>query len=183
VLQQGVLRIVIEALGRAGVEYMLTGSVVSSLQGQPRATHDIDIVVAIRGEDIAPLLSSFPGAGFYFDRQAVQEAAARQSTFGVIDVEGGVKVDFWPLTETAFDQSRFGRRQQQDILGLRAFVSSPEDTILMKLRWAAMSGGSERQVGDARGVYEVQRGRLDVAYIDEWADRLGVRELWEKIAG
>ena len=28
---------------------MITGSVVSSLQGEPRATHDIDVVVAIRG--------------------------------------------------------------------------------------------------------------------------------------
>jgi hypothetical protein len=27
---------------------MLTGSVVSSLQGEPRSTHDIDIVVAIK---------------------------------------------------------------------------------------------------------------------------------------
>jgi predicted nucleotidyltransferase len=44
--QQELLRKVIEALGDARIEYMLTGSVVSSLQGEPRSTHDIDMVVA-----------------------------------------------------------------------------------------------------------------------------------------
>jgi len=35
------------------------------------------------------------------------------------------------------------------------WVSSPEDTILAKLRWANLSGGSEKQFIDALRVYEV----------------------------
>lgn len=42
----------------------------------------------------------------------------------------------------------------------------------MKLRWAAMLGGSEKQFVDALRVYEVQHGRLDEAYLDRWADAL-----------
>jgi hypothetical protein len=171
----------VEALDRAGVDYMLTGSVVSSLQGEPRATHDIDIVVAIRAGDVDRLLSQFPEESFYFDKQAAQEAAARESVFGLIDVNGGAKVDFWPLTEAAFDRSRFARRQRQDLLGLEVFVSSPEDTILMKLHWAAMSGGSERQLADATRVCEIQREQLDAGYLEQWAARLGVRDLWDQI--
>ena len=53
-------------------------------------------------------------------------------------------------------------------------MSRPEDTILMKLRWAAMMGGSEKQFVDALRVYEVQHGRLDEPYLDRWADTLGV---------
>lgn len=37
----------VEVLQRAGVPYMVTGSLVSSLQGEPRATHDIDLIVQI----------------------------------------------------------------------------------------------------------------------------------------
>lgn len=55
-------------------------------------------------------------------------------------------------------------------------MSPAEDTILMKLRWSAKSGGSERQVTDARHVYEQQAGSLDEAHLDEWSTRLGVRE-------
>jgi hypothetical protein len=35
-------------------------------------------------------------------------------------------------------------------------VSAPEDTILMKLLWAAQAGGSQKQTEKALGVYEVQ---------------------------
>jgi len=45
--QQELLRRVVEVLQRAGVPYMVTGSLVSSLQGEPRATHDIDLIVQI----------------------------------------------------------------------------------------------------------------------------------------
>ena len=45
--QQELLKRVVRILDGAKIKYMLTGSVVSSLQGEPRSTHDIDIVVAI----------------------------------------------------------------------------------------------------------------------------------------
>ena len=38
----------------------------------------------------------------------------------------------------------------------------------------AKSGGSERQLRDAAGVYEVQEGTLDESYLDRWARELGV---------
>ena len=48
--QQELLTKVVQALDAAGIEYMVTGSVVSSLQGEPRATHDIDLVVDLNVE-------------------------------------------------------------------------------------------------------------------------------------
>ncbi len=43
--QQELLRTVVRTLEELGVDYMVTGSIASSLQGEPRSTHDIDIVV------------------------------------------------------------------------------------------------------------------------------------------
>ena len=57
-------------------------------------------------------------------------------------------------------------------------VSSPEDTILMKLRWAKISGGSEKQLTDALRVYEIQFGKLDRAYLHEWSVKLRVERLF-----
>jgi hypothetical protein len=67
------------------------------------------------------------------------------------------------------------------MLGLSMKIFSPEDTILMKLRWANLSGGSEKQFTDALRVYEVQFRNLDLNYIELWADRLAVTDLWKKI--
>ncbi len=57
-------------------------------------------------------------------------------------------------------------------------VSSPEDTILAKLRWAKLSGGSEKQFTDALCVYEVQYGKLDTDYMEHWAKKLDIESLW-----
>ena len=46
----------------------------------------------------------------------------------------------------------------------------------MKLLWARMSGGSEKQIQDALGVYELQFGRLDREYLQRWAVTLGVAD-------
>jgi len=178
--QQELLRLVVARLDEAGIEYMLTGSLVSSLQGEPRATHDIDLVVAIRtapGDAAHMLMAAFPEPQFYLDEEAIRSAVAAKGMFNRIDTREGDKVDFWLLTADAFDQARFARRAVEDFEGMRLQVSRPEDTILMKLNWAQMSGGSEKQFVDALRVYEVQHGLLDQAYLDAWAARLGVAEL------
>jgi len=41
--QQELLAKVVGTLDGAGIDYMTTGSIVSSLQGEPRATHDVDM--------------------------------------------------------------------------------------------------------------------------------------------
>lgn len=175
--QPELLKLVARQLEAAGIEYMITGSVASSLQGEPRATHDIDVVVAVRepaAAVAAGLKAAFPEPAFYLDEAAVRDAIVARGMFNVIDTREGDKVDFWLLTDDAFDRARFERRYVEHFEDARLPVSRPEDTILMKLRWAAMLGGSEKQFVDALRVYEVQHGRLDEAYLDRWAATLGV---------
>lgn len=166
----------VRALESAGVGYMITGSIASSLQGEPRATHDVDLVIEVDTRVVDALSTAFGVDRYFFDGVAARDALGRGGMFNVIDVRSGDKVDFWALTDDAFDQSRFGRRVRTDALGVRMSVSAPEDTILQKLRWGSAQGGSERQSRDAVGVYEVQRGALDEAYLNEWAARLGVAD-------
>jgi len=66
-------------------------------------------------------------------------------------------------------------------MGIRMQVSSPEDTILAKLRWAKLSGGSEKQFTDALRVYEVQFGKLDLNYMERWVKKLDVEPLWKRL--
>ena len=59
------MRKAIQTLEDAGIEYMVTGSVASSLQGEPRSTHDIDLVVALQRSAIQKLIDAFPPPDFY----------------------------------------------------------------------------------------------------------------------
>jgi len=180
--QQKLLKKVIQTLEQAGIQYMITGSVVSSLQGEPRSTHDIDMVIAIQESKARELAEAFPPPDFYLDEHSVLDAINKQSMFNLIDLKTGDKVDFWILTNEAFDRSRFSRKISEKFMGLDMQVSSPEDTILAKLRWAKLSGGSEKQFIDALRVYEVQYGKLDVDYLEHWAKKLEVNSLWKQLA-
>lgn len=179
--QIGLLTEAIRALESSGINYLLSGSLASSLQGEPRATHDIDLVVEVDSRLVGVLAGAFGADPYFFDPRAARDALGRRGMFNLLDTTGGDKIDFWMLTDDPFDESRFARRTSVEAFGLELWVSSPEDTILQKLRWAAASGGSQRQMRDAVGVYEVQRGTLDETYLDAWAERLGISTLLAEV--
>jgi len=52
---------------------------------------------------------------------------------------------------------------------------------LAKLRWAKLSGGSEKQFTDALLVYEVQYGKLDIDYMEQWVKKLNLESLWKRL--
>lgn len=179
--QQELLEAVIGALEALEIQYMVTGAVVSSMQGEPRLTHDIDFVIVLNESDAHRLMERFPPERYYLDEKSILRAIEEHGMFNLIDSDEGTKVDFWMLTDDPFDRSRFARRLTEVVLGLRLMVSSPEDTILQKLKWAKLAGGSEKQFTDALRVYEVQYECLNIDYLRRWAAELEVELLLDRI--
>ena len=52
-------------LNDLNVPYMVTGSVASIVYGEPRMTHDIDLVIELSNEDIKGFTALFPLDMFY----------------------------------------------------------------------------------------------------------------------
>lgn len=179
--QPELVKEVVRVLDGLGIDYMLTGSLVSSIQGEPRSTHDIDLVIQLAADRAGALFGAFGPPDYYLSRAALDDAVRRKTMFNLVDQRGGGKVDFWLLTDEPFDRARFARKLVEPVLGENLKISTPEDTILAKLRWAKLSGGSEKQFTDALRVYELQRDQLDSAYLDRWAGELGVVEWWDRI--
>jgi hypothetical protein len=181
VSQPELLKKTVQALDSVGIDYMVTGSIVSSLQGAPRSTHDIDVVVDLHTNQVGPLISKFPAPEYYMSETAIAEAMKFGRMFNLLEVSTGQKVDFWVFKDEPFNQSRFTRRLWTKYADVPIRVSSPEDTILSKLVWDQLSGGTEKQFTDALRVYEVQRNKLDMAYLQDWAVRLEVQPSWERL--
>jgi hypothetical protein len=179
--QLELLKKTVRSLEREDIPYMLTGSLVSSFQGNPRSTHDIDIIISIRMDDIPGIMEIFDPKRFYINRDSVKEAIINNSQFNVLDTEEGNKIDFWILTDSDFDKSRFARRQKIEIFGFKAYLSAPEDTIIQKLIWSKLSGGSKKQYEDALSVYELQYGDLDIEYMDYWSKQSDIEDLYGKM--
>jgi len=179
--QQELLKYVVSLLNSLQIDYMFTGSIVSSMQGEPRHTHDLDLLVDLAESKVAGLVASFPPDQFYVSENAIREAIQNKSMFNVISLRDGNKIDFWMLTDSPFDQSRFSRKLTTTLFAVSTNISQPEDTILSKLLWAQRSGGSVKQLTDAIRVLELQHENMDIPYLDRWSNELGVSELWKQI--
>jgi hypothetical protein len=178
--QQKLLARLVEALESADIPYMLTGSHVTSLLGEPRSTHDVDVVVQIQAEDIAKLALAFPSIEFAFDNIAAKEAIARGDQFQVMEFSSGDKVDFWVFRDEPFDRSAFARRYRNTVAGISAFLPAAEDHLIQKLKWAK-DYESERQYRDALSVYELQHAKLDMNYLLHWIKQLQLESVWQQL--
>lgn len=177
--QTEALRAVIKLLNRAQLPYMITGAYAVSYYGEPRATHDLDIVMEISKGDVEKVCGIFNGAGYEFDRDMVDNAAAYHSHFTVIHSVSNLRIDFWMAKDREPDRLRFSRRRKIELFGLSTFTISPEDLILVKLEWFAGSKNS-KHFDDAVGIIRVQGDSLDSRYIVEHLGTEKVRRCWKK---
>lgn len=114
-----------DALLKAMVPYMLTGSFAGSRHGVPRATQDVDIVIAPLRSQLLRLLDAFPETEYYVDRETALNAPASYGKFNLIDYTSGWKVDFIFRKNREFSFEEFERRMPMDLLGVTLDVASP----------------------------------------------------------
>jgi hypothetical protein len=93
-----------------------------------------------------------------------------------------LKIDLFVRGTALFDRSEFARRVlvrvgDRDSL----YTATPEDSLLRKLVWFRDGGEvSDRQWRDVLGILRISGSGLDRAYLEHWADQLGVRDLLQQ---
>ncbi len=179
--QAELLRYVVEVLEAQKLTYMVVGSFASASYGEPRLTHDIDIVLHLDIAAVDRFCGAFPSPEFYVSLPAAREAALRRGQFNVIHPASGNKIDFIMARDDAWGRSQLARRGRKPILPDReTFVAAPEDVILAKL-WYYQEGGSEKHLRDIAGMLRVSGEEIDKQYINHWAQQLGLLEPWQAV--
>jgi len=167
-----------QALDSTGIPYMVTGSFASSAHGEPRASKDIDIVIAPTREQLVELIQKFPAGKYHALEFEALEAFDRRSMFNVIDYATGWKVDLIVKKERPFSDAEFSRREVIEFGDLRLSFATAEDILISRLEWVK-EGESQRQLEDAAGIIRVQGDNLDIAYVEYWIRQLGLSAQWE----
>ena len=176
------LREIVARLEAQGIPYMVVGSVAASVYGRQRGTQDFDVVIEAGASALRALVRSLPEDRFYASEEAAMEALRYETQFNVLDMATGWKADLIVRKHRAFSETEFARRTRHDVMGVSTYVASVEDVIVAKLEWAK-AGGSERQLEDVRELVRLERARLDRSYVEQWIERLGLREEWERANG
>lgn len=168
--------VLLDALNLLGLDYMVVGSFSSNRYGVPRATKDADFVLKIAPADRERLYGVLPTA-FEVDPQVSFEMVTgtwRQ----IIQVPSiPFTIELFELSRDDHDQSRFSRRRRLTLLARDAWLPTPEDVIVQKLRWC-LGGRRSKDFDDAVAVMAVQGKRtLDWPYIEKWCAAHGTLEV------
>ncbi len=173
--------ILAEALAAESIPSMLTGSMAAVVRGAPRATMDVDLVIAPTEGALDRFVERIERAGLYVSVDAAREALETKTMFNVIDPTSGWKADLIIRKARPFSEAEFARREPAELLGIEVAVARIEDLIVAKLEWASL-GGSARQLDDVRALMRVAGTNLDRAYMSGWIDSLGLTATWDAVA-
>lgn len=170
---------VIDALDRAGIPFMIVGSLASNFHGIPRATRDADFVIRLDGVPIAALASALP-SDLRLEPQAAFETVTGTTRYLVTLRNSAFVCELFLCSDDPHDSARFDRRQRVRVLGREAFMATAEDMIITKLRWAAEAGRAKDR-DDIRNIIAVTGNELDWAHIGRWSARHGTQTLLAQI--
>jgi len=118
---------VAEALGRVGASYFVGGSLASSIDGEPRATNDIDFVIDMavgKVREFGELL----GADFEIDGDNLRDAILNGRSANGFYLPLVLKIVSFGHPHGADDESEFSRRRSVGVRpGRTLMVKAPED--------------------------------------------------------
>ena len=159
------------ALSSTQAPYCVIGALALGVWGTPRATYDVDFLVLAQCTDPQPFLDLLQTTGFAINetwhdanpmaREVVLRLAHPTAPHFPVDLV---------FSLGPFDRAVLDRRRAVDLRGLTVWMSSPEDLLLMKLR-----ASRPRDFDDVISIAKNPRLQLDLPYLWNWAERLGLQ--------
>lgn len=168
----GYLRRVIEALPQPASPYCLVGALAVNAWGRVRTTQDIDLLVLSEEPARAAVTDSLVAQGFQLDTRWLEHnpmAGGRVLRLSH-PASPGIPLDLL-FSSDSHEESILARRRTLHLLGLSLWVCGPEDLIILKLK-----ASRPHDFEDALSIVKNPHLKLDLAYLWNWADRLGLRE-------
>lgn len=183
--EPNLFQIFVTCLNRANIKYMVTGAVASILYGEPRLTHDIDLVVELKKEHADKFVETFPLKEFYCPPlEVIKLEISRpiRGHFNIIHQQTGFKADVYLLGEDELHIWGMSRRRKFDFGGEPIWLAPPEYVILRKLEYYR-EGGSEKHLRDIVSMIEISSDQMDFNELQQKIRSYGLEKEWQKIKG
>jgi hypothetical protein len=182
----GFLKLILESLESAGVEYLIGGAIAEWAWGEPRATQDLDIVISLPIKAVGRFSKELEKRDMLLPADIILDAIAEERAdipLNAIHMYSGLKADLYLMRDgDALRQSAFQRRVRVDYgppIG-QVYIHSPEDLILYKLMYLGLSG-QPKHARDIAAILRAKKNQLDFRYIEEWVARLGLGSVWKEM--
>jgi len=172
-------------LNRLGARYLVSGSVASIIYGEPRLTHDLDLIVFLNSEQIARLPEFFPAGQFYCPTaDLVQFEAAREQRghINIIHHPSGFKADLYFAGRDPLHAWAFRRGRSTEFRGEKIMVAPPEYVIVRKLEFYR-EGGSPKHLRDIQLMLKMSAQLIELPELEKMLAERGLLKEWEAATG
>lgn len=179
--QDNLFAVFCERLAAAGIDYMVTGSVATTVYGEPRLTHDVDLVVSLGKVSPALLAAQFPESEFYCPPEeviAVEAQRAQRGHINIIAHSTGFKADVYFISHDPLHQWAMAHRRTVALGNGTLAIAPPEYVIVRKLEFFR-EGGSRKHLRDIASIRA--QTPLVQAFIDEQIRERGLGKEWQAV--
>ena len=158
----------IDPLNQLGLEFVVTGSIAAIFYGEPRLTHDIDIILLLQRNDVERFCEKFHIDNYYCPPPEVIEieiARATHAHFNLIHHQTGLKADCYIHTgDRLHTWALENRRVISMEEGMTIPLAPPEYVIIRKLQYFE-EGGSDKHIRDVRSMLQHSNDMIDKDFL------------------
>jgi len=154
----------IDLINASNVDYLIIGGIAVGVWGVPRVTEDLDLMIFISKKDVKVILKNAKDLSFEFDEKKVIGQAKLVGVFKIFYKH--FHLDFL-ISSLEFEKNALKRKQKVKIFDREVFVPSKEDILLLKI-----IPGRSKDLLDAEGIVERHKGKLNLRYLETWAQWL-----------
>jgi hypothetical protein len=168
-------------LERSEIPYCVTGSVAAGIYGQIRTTHDIDLVLLLKIEEIAKFRAAFPESDYYVPPKEVLITELRRGQRGCLNLyhhQSGFKADLFFVVRDPLHVWAMKHRRREDYGEEKLWIAPPEYVLVRKLEFFR-EGRQDKHIEDMR--FMLAATKIDQRFIAVQVDRLGLEEQWNEL--
>jgi len=168
---QSCLAAVLPVLTTLSVPHGLIGAAALSAWGRPRATHDLDLLILVDEDAKDRLMIQLASVGITVNKpwQAANPMAHSRVTRFVSLRHPDYPLDLIYASDP-HEREALTHTQTVRLYGLSLSVISPEDLMILKLK-----ASRPTDFDDVISIVKNPRLQLDLTYLWNWADRLGLQ--------
>lgn len=173
--------IFLDRLNKGKLSYMVTGSAASIIYGEPRMTHDIDLVLELQVENVQNFINLFPSEEFYCPSEdTIKTEIARETSghFNIIHHATGFKADIYPTGQDQLHTWAMMNRNKVKMDQSEISIAPPEYVIIRKLQYYK-EGGSTKHLRDINRMIRISDESIDHQALKQMIGEYDLLDEWK----
>ena len=169
-----------EKLNNSKIPYAVTGSVASIIYGEPRMTHDIDIVLELNVDNAQDFINSFPVQEFYSPPIEILKTEILRPNRGhcnIIHHETGFKADIYFTGGNQFQKWAITNAKYFDFNDSKIAVAPPEYVIIKKLEFYR-EGNAQKHITDIKAILFNSKEFINFSLLEKYLADFGLIKEW-----